>query len=76
MVEVDGSEFHSGHAAFLADRERDAWHAAIGFRVVRLTYAQVVHRWHEVHDLLRLLHRRGEHLDRAGIRILPRRAAE
>lgn len=60
IVEVDGSEFHSGHEAFVADRERDAWHVAIGYFVVRLTYAQVVHRWHEVESLLRLLHARGE----------------
>lgn len=62
MVEVDGSEHHSGHAEFVADRERDAWHAAIGYYVVRLTYAQVVHRWHEVESLLTLLLARGEQL--------------
>jgi very-short-patch-repair endonuclease len=68
VVEVDGDEFHSGHEAFVADRERDAWHSAIGFYVVRLTYAQVVHRWHEVEALLKLLHTRGEHLGPARIR--------
>jgi very-short-patch-repair endonuclease len=62
VVEVDGSEFHSGHQAFTEDRERDAWHSAIGYYVVRLTYAQVVHRWHEVESLLKLLHARAEHL--------------
>jgi very-short-patch-repair endonuclease len=60
VIEVDGSEHHSGHEAFVSDRERDAWHAAIGYRVVRLTYEQVVHRWHEVESLLWLLHAHGE----------------
>lgn len=66
VVETDGSEFHSGHEAFLRDRERDAWLAALGYYVVRLTYAQVVHRWHEVDSLLRILHARGEHRARHG----------
>jgi very-short-patch-repair endonuclease len=66
VVEVDGSEFHSGREEFLRDRERDAWLAALGFYVVRLTYAQVVHRWHEVESLLRILHARGEQFGRRG----------
>jgi very-short-patch-repair endonuclease len=66
VVETDGSEFHSGHERFLHDRERDAWLAALGYYVVRLTYGQVVHRWHEVESLLRLLHARGEHHARRG----------
>jgi very-short-patch-repair endonuclease len=68
VVEVDGSEFHSGHAEFIRDRERDAWYAAIGYYVVRLTYSQVVHRWHEVESLLRLVLARGEHVWPARIR--------
>jgi very-short-patch-repair endonuclease len=68
IVEVDGSEHHAGREAFVADRERDAWHAALGFRVVRLTYGQVVHRWHEVESLLRLMLARGEHRARERIR--------
>jgi very-short-patch-repair endonuclease len=66
VVETDGSEFHSGHDEFVRDRERDAWLAALGYYVVRLTYAQVVHRWHEVESLLRILHARGEHRGRPG----------
>jgi very-short-patch-repair endonuclease len=61
VVETDGSEFHSGHEEFLRDRERDAWLAGPGYYVVRLTYAHVVHRWHEVESLLQILHARGEH---------------
>ena len=74
VVEVDGSEFHSGHDAFVADRERDAWHTAIGYGVVRFTYGQVVHRWEEVESVLRLLHARGEHLARARMRTSGRHA--
>ena len=67
-VEVDGSEFHSGHEAFVRDRERDAWHAAVGYHVLRFTYEQVIHRWHEVASVLHLMHTRGEHLGRSRIR--------
>lgn len=70
IVEVDGSEHHAGPEAFRSDRERDAWHAALGYYVVRLTYAQVVSRWHEVESLLYLLHGRGEHLWPARMRNL------
>lgn len=75
IVEVDGSEFHSGHAAFVSDRERDAWHTAIGFKVVRLTYEQVVHRWEEVESLLRMLHARRAHLHASRFRKSGRHAA-
>lgn len=67
-VEVDGSEFHSGHEAFVRDRERDAWHAAVGYHVLRFTYDQVIYRWHEVASVLQLMHSRGEHLGRSRIR--------
>ncbi|MEO8263251.1 MAG: DUF559 domain-containing protein [Pseudolysinimonas sp.] len=62
IVEVDGSEHHSGRAAFIADRERDAIHVALGYKVVRFTYSQVITRWHEVESVLTLLHARGQHL--------------
>ena len=61
IVEVDGSEHHAGRDAFVRDRERDAWLAALGYRTVRFTYDQVVRRWHEVESVLRLLLARGEH---------------
>jgi very-short-patch-repair endonuclease len=63
IVEVDGSEHHAGAEAFKRDRERDAWHAALGYLVMRFTYEQVIHRWTEVNSVLRLLIQRGEHLD-------------
>jgi very-short-patch-repair endonuclease len=76
IVEVDGEEHHSGPAAFAADRERDAWYAALGYLVIRLTYAQVIHRWHEVDSLLRLVHARGDQFWPYRIRKSARRAAE
>jgi very-short-patch-repair endonuclease len=42
IVEVDGYAFHSSRAAFERDRRRDARLTAAGYRVVRLTYAQVL----------------------------------
>jgi very-short-patch-repair endonuclease len=65
---VDGAEHHAGTDAFRRDRERDAWHAALGYRPMRFTYDQVVNRWAEVESVLRLLLQRGEHLDRSRIR--------
>lgn len=42
VVEVDGYAFHSGRRAFERDRLRDADLQAIGFRVVRVTWRQIV----------------------------------
>jgi very-short-patch-repair endonuclease len=44
VVEVDGFRFHSSRAAFERDRIRDAELAAVGFRVVRITWRQLVDR--------------------------------
>jgi very-short-patch-repair endonuclease len=44
VVEVDGFRFHSSRAAFERDRLRDAELAAMGFRVVRVTWRQLVNR--------------------------------
>lgn len=41
VVEIDGYAFHSSRAAFEADRRRDSALAASGFRVVRVTWAQL-----------------------------------
>jgi very-short-patch-repair endonuclease len=41
IVETDGFEFHSGRAAFEADRERQNALVALGYEVLRFTYAQV-----------------------------------
>jgi very-short-patch-repair endonuclease len=42
VVEVDGFAYHSDRAAFERDRERDAALVAAGFRVIRVTWRQLV----------------------------------
>lgn len=42
-VEVDGFAFHSSRVQFESDRRRDADLSAMGFRVIRVTWQQVVH---------------------------------
>lgn len=41
-VEVDGYEFHSSRRSFERDRRRDGELAAVGVRVVRVTWRQIV----------------------------------
>ncbi len=43
IVEVDGFRFHSSRGAFERDRARDAELVARGYRVVRVTWRQIVH---------------------------------
>jgi very-short-patch-repair endonuclease len=42
IVEVDGYAYHSGRPAFERDRKRDAELQALGFRVMRVTWRQLV----------------------------------
>jgi very-short-patch-repair endonuclease len=42
VVEVDGFAFHSSRAAFERDRRRDADLTARGFRVIRVTWRQII----------------------------------
>jgi uncharacterized protein DUF559 len=44
IVEADGRETHLTRAAFESDRERDARLTALGYRVIRFTYRQVLDR--------------------------------
>lgn len=44
IVEVDGFRFHSSRTAFERDRIRDADLAAQGFRVIRVTWRQIIER--------------------------------
>jgi very-short-patch-repair endonuclease len=44
VVEVDGFAYHGGRAAFERDRLRDAELQAAGYRVVRVTWRQLVER--------------------------------
>ncbi|MFB2555189.1 endonuclease domain-containing protein [Herbiconiux liangxiaofengii] len=45
VVEVDGREFHDTASSFESDRRRDAELARRGYRVLRLSYAQVLYDW-------------------------------
>jgi very-short-patch-repair endonuclease len=42
VIEVDGYRFHSSRAAFERDRRRDADLSDAGFRVIRVTWRQLV----------------------------------
>ena len=44
VAEVDGYAYHSGRAAFERDRSRDAELLAAGYRVLRVTWRQLVER--------------------------------
>jgi very-short-patch-repair endonuclease len=44
IVEIDGFAFHSSRASFERDRVRDARLTAEGFRVIRVTWRQLVDR--------------------------------
>ncbi|MGH2988780.1 MAG: DUF559 domain-containing protein [Solirubrobacterales bacterium] len=44
VVEVNGFRYHSSRSAFERDRVRDAKLGALGFRVVRVTWRQIVER--------------------------------
>ena len=43
IVEIDGFAYHSSRAAFERDRLRDAELLAAGYRVIRVTWRQLVH---------------------------------
>jgi very-short-patch-repair endonuclease len=48
IVEVDGYEYHSNRQVFESDRARDAALVAGGYRVIRVTWRQLVDRPYEV----------------------------
>lgn len=70
VVEVDGSEFHSGHEAFVADRKRDAFLNALGYRVLHFTYAMILFDWPSVLSTITMVLRR-ERIIRSGQDPLP-----
>lgn len=59
IVETDGWDSHRDRAAFEADRRRDQHLVAAGWRVVRLTWRQVVYEPERVVETLRALAARG-----------------
>jgi very-short-patch-repair endonuclease len=52
IVEVDGYAYHGNRAAFERDRRKDAALVAAGYRVVRITWRQMVDEPHAVVALL------------------------
>ncbi|QEO09618.1 DUF559 domain-containing protein [Protaetiibacter larvae] len=61
VIEVDGREFHGDHLGFEHDRARDAKLSALGYRVLRFSYAQVVYRPDEVLTAIRAAIARNDH---------------
>ena len=61
VVEVDGRAFHSAVDDFTRDRERDLTLAGLGFRVIRLSYRQVVADWPASEAAILALVDAGEH---------------
>ena len=57
IIEVDGYAFHSDRATFEADRSRDNELQALGWRVLRFTWAQLRYEPGDVADMIR------KHLD-------------
>jgi very-short-patch-repair endonuclease len=52
VVEVDGFAYHGNRAAFERDRRKDAALVAAGYRVIRITWRQLVEEPHAVVALL------------------------
>lgn len=48
VIEIDGFAYHSDPEQFEQDRRRDAALSALGYRVLRFSYHQVMSRWPEV----------------------------
>lgn len=61
VIEVDGAAHHTGPERFEADRRRDALLSALGYRVLRFSYHQVVDRWTEVEHAILAAVARGDH---------------
>lgn len=61
VVEVDGLQYHSNPETFEADRLRDRRLTAAGYRVIRLTYRQVMHGLETALDDISRVIERGGH---------------
>lgn len=62
VIECDSRAFHAGEDHYRTDRERDLVLNSIGYRVLRLTYEQIMYRWPEVESALLALLASGAHL--------------
>lgn len=58
VVEVDSRAHHTGEERYRSDRERDLRLMALGYRVIRVTYEQVMFDWPSTEILLRQAIRR------------------
>ncbi len=61
VIEVDSKRWHDDPNAFERDRARDLALARLGYRVVRLSYLQVMFGWPEAEAAILALVARGEH---------------
>jgi very-short-patch-repair endonuclease len=68
VIELDGRRFHDDPKAFENDRRRDLELARRGYRVLRLSYLQVMGQWESCEDVIVRLVRAGEHLWRPSSR--------
>jgi very-short-patch-repair endonuclease len=55
IVETDGYKYHRGHAAFLADHDRDLKLKALGYELIRLSEAQLANEPAHVASVLKRL---------------------
>lgn len=62
VLELDGYGFHATGESFETDRRRDLALAARGYRVIRLSYRQVMFEWNEAERVILSMVRRGEHV--------------
>lgn len=62
VVECDSRQHHTEPGAYQRDRDRDRTLQSMGYLVIRLTYADVVHRWPDVVPGILALIRRRAHL--------------
>lgn len=61
VVELDGWEFHRTREQFEEDRRRDQELARQGFRVIRITYRQLMRDWARCLGAIRACMLRGDH---------------
>lgn len=61
VLELDGYGFHATGEAFETDRRRDLALHALGYRVVRLSYRQVMEGWDGAEQVILSMIRRGDH---------------
>lgn len=62
VIEVDSRAHHTSDRAYRADRRRDRKLVRLGYRVIRITYEEVLYDWAEVEDDILAIVRSGDHL--------------